>query len=188
MHRYLMLIALFAVGCGAGRVEVDAVIDEVNSGGKITDQRAGILSEVDGFHAKGSRLIPSSDEGLAKHGPARSEPVVSNPRYWNYFRVRGSDKIDVALFNYGQLLKIHGNGELSGFEVAGKDGVFKPATAKISSQMTEDGKFNVTWINLKSAQVEEPLYIRYAQGKYEMQANLINASGEKALPFQTLTP
>ena len=70
--------------------------------------------------------------------------------------------------------------------MAGNDGEFKKATARISHQITEDSKLNVSWINLKSAQVPEPLYIRYAQGKQQTPANLVNAYGEKALPFQTM--
>ena len=108
-----------------------------------------------------------------------------NPRYWNFFRVRGSSELDVALFNYGQLLEVHGGGKLNGFEIAGKDRQFKPATATIGGQITEDEKLNVTWINLKSAQVKEPWYIRYAHGAYRSKANLANGLGDKALPFQT---
>lgn len=138
------------------------------------------------FHIKDGRLIPFSDKELAKYRLARNESTASNPRFWNFFRVRGAAKIDVALDNYGQLLEVQGDGGVRGFEVAGEDRIFKPATAKISEQVTEDGKLNVTWINLESAEVKEPFYIRYAQGESEDQANLVNASGEKALPFQTL--
>jgi len=142
---------------------------------------------VEAFHVKNGRLIPFSDEELATYQAHRNKSGGSNPRYWNYLWVRGSAEIDVALFNFGQLLKVDGKGELRGFEVAGKDRKFEPAAAQISEQITEAGKLNVTWINLKSAQVPEPFYIRYAQGEQQSLANLVNASGEKALAFQTLS-
>lgn len=154
---------------------------------KIFVYTANARETVEAFHIKDSKLIPFSDEELAKHQLNPNQTGTTNPRYWNYFWVRGSDAIDVALFNYGLLLKVEGNGGLRGFEVAGKDGEFKKATAKISHQITEDSKLNVSWINLKSAQVPEPLYIRYAQGKQQTPANLVNAYGEKALPFQTMS-
>ena len=130
----------------------------------------------------GSRLVEETDQ----HSQDTSS--TSRPKYWNFFWERGASRIDVALFNFGQLLEIHGDGELRGFELAGEDRMFKPATATITSQITKDPDFesNITWINLASAEVKEPRWIRYAEGKYKTRANLVNASGEKALPFNTL--
>jgi len=65
---------------------------------------------------------------------------------------------------------------------------FKPAKATIGAQITKDEKLNVTWIKLKSAQVKEPWYIRYAHSTYRSKANLANVLGDKALPFQTVPP
>ena len=146
---------------------------------------ADFKSTIDAFHVKDRQLVPFSDGELAKHRLIRNESSITKPRFWNYLRVRGSAEIDVALFNYGQPLKVRGKGMLRGFEVAGNDRKFKPAKAKISHQITKAGELNVTWINLKSAQVKAPVYIRYAQGEYQSQANLVNASGEEAIPFQT---
>jgi len=64
--------------------------------------------------------------------------------------------------------------------------MFYPVTASIGDQNTQDDNLNVTWITLKSDQVGEPFYIRYAQGKHESQANLVNTSAEQTLPFQAL--
>ncbi|MDG2221695.1 MAG: hypothetical protein P8L85_09955 [Rubripirellula sp.] len=109
-------------------------------------------------------MIPFSDKELAKHRLGRNESAKSSPGYWDYLRVRGSAKIDVA----------------------GQDRLFKPATAEIRDPIAEDGQLNVTWIYLQSAQVGEPLYICCARGEHETQANLVHTSGEKAEPFQTL--
>jgi hypothetical protein len=128
-----------------------------------------------------SRLVKDTDQN------GQDTSSTSRPRYWNVFWVRGASRIDVAFFNYGQVLEIHGDGKLRGFELAGEDRIFKPATAKITSQITKDPKLesNITWINLASAEVKEPRWIRYAEGTYKTRANLVNVSGQKALPFNT---
>jgi hypothetical protein len=48
---------------------------------------------------------------LATHQLARNKSAGTNRRYWNDFRVRGSAEINVASFNDGQLLQVHGNDE-----------------------------------------------------------------------------
>ena len=41
----LILLVLFGVGCGGGQIDVNALVDEINTSGKITDQQAKILSK-----------------------------------------------------------------------------------------------------------------------------------------------
>lgn len=63
---------------------------------------------------------------------------------------------------------------LSGFELAGKDGIFRPAVGCIETDT----------VILVSEQVPEPAYVRYAWHNY-CHANLYGASGLPAAPFRT---
>ena len=67
------------------------------------------------------------------------------------------------------------DGELTGFEVAGADGKFQQATAKV------DGNTVVT----SSPDVAEPLYVRYGWAN-SPQCNLFNGAGLPASPFTSL--
>ena len=119
-------------------------------------------------------------------GDPAVELTDTTPRYWNYLRMRESESIDVAMFNFGHALKAQGGNELLGFEVAGEDRRFYPAQAEIGSHIIE-GDLKVTWISLNSAHVKEPYFIRYAIDSGRAQANLVNGNGEQAIPFTTLT-
>ena len=59
MKKFLILLVLFAVGCGGGKkameeskeeVDVHALVDEINSSGKITDKQAESLSKVEDLY------------------------------------------------------------------------------------------------------------------------------------------
>ncbi len=63
-------------------------------------------------------------------------------------------------------------GELTGFEVAGADGKFVPATAKIDGNTVVAG----------SPDVAEPVYVRYGWAN-SPQCNLFNGEGLPASPF-----
>lgn len=67
------------------------------------------------------------------------------------------------------------NGELTGFEVAGADGKFVPATAKI------DGMTVVA----SSPDVTEPVFVRYGWAN-SPQCNLFNGDGLPASPFTSV--
>jgi sialate O-acetylesterase len=67
------------------------------------------------------------------------------------------------------------NGELTGFEVAGTDGNFSPATAKI------DGDTVVA----QSPEVPSPVYVRYGWAN-SPQCNLFNAESLPASPFTSV--
>ncbi len=66
-------------------------------------------------------------------------------------------------------------GELQGFEIAGKDGKFVPAKAKVS------GKGEVV---VESAETPSPAFVRYAWSNTPS-ATLFNSEGLPALPFST---
>ncbi|EEI92589.1 hypothetical protein HMPREF0765_1816 [Sphingobacterium spiritivorum ATCC 33300] len=63
---------------------------------------------------------------------------------------------------------------IKGFEIAGADQHYYPATATVQGTQL--------WVSSK--QVKQPLYVRYAWGKYKP-GNLYNAEGLPASPFRT---
>jgi len=73
----------------------------------------------------------------------------------------------------GGFLQVHGD-LLSGFEIAGKDGVFYPAYGQTEENMV------ILW----SEQVKVPAYLRYAWKNY-CRPNLYGASGLPAAAFRT---
>ena len=81
-----------------------------------------------------------------------------------------------AWFDHGKGLTAKG-GEVTGFEVAGADGKFSPATAKI------DGETVVA----SSPNVATPVYVRYGWAN-SPQCNLFNGEGLPASPFTSFQP
>lgn len=84
----------------------------------------------------------------------------------------GAVRVDFSHSEGGLVAK---DGELKTFEVAGPDGKYFPATAKI------DG----TAVVLRSAEVAMPVAVRYAWANYPAGANLYNTAGLPAAPFRT---
>ncbi len=79
-------------------------------------------------------------------------------------------------FNHvGTGLKTRGGGAVKGFVIAGADGVFVPADARI------DGATVV----VSSAQVPEPKAVRYAWENNPAEANLVNSEGLPASLFRS---
>ena len=77
-------------------------------------------------------------------------------------------------FDHAEGLTTRGGGAPQGFEVAGADREYRPATAKL------DGNSVV----LSSPEVPEPRYVRY--GWQDVPAvNLYNAAGLPASPFSS---
>lgn len=67
--------------------------------------------------------------------------------------------------------------DIPGFEVAGEDHVFHPATARVDEN-------NCKLIRVKSADVPEPIAVRYAIKNYSV-PTLINCFGVPASPFRS---
>jgi sialate O-acetylesterase len=70
------------------------------------------------------------------------------------------------------------DGPLGGFEVAGTDGVFAPATARIAGET----------VVVRSDTVANPVYVRYAWAGFPKVANLYNGADLPASPFTSQTP
>jgi sialate O-acetylesterase len=76
-------------------------------------------------------------------------------------------------FDHAAGLQARGGGELTGFTIAGKDGNFVPAEAKIDGQT----------VLVSSASVAEPLAVRYAW-EDDPTCNLVNGDGLPASGFR----
>ena len=81
-----------------------------------------------------------------------------------------------AWFDAGKGLTAKG-GDVTGFEVAGADGKFSPATAKIEGET----------VVASSPDVSNPVYVRYGWAN-SPQCNLFNGEGLPASPFSSFRP
>jgi sialate O-acetylesterase len=99
-------------------------------------------------------------EKLVKDGPVYEAMLVEGSKVVVSFKEGTNDLMAVD--------------ELKGFAVAGKDGIFKLAKAKI------EGKKVVVW----SEEVVEPVRVRYAWANNPDGANLKNKNGLVGSPFQ----
>jgi sialate O-acetylesterase len=87
---------------------------------------------------------------------------------------REGDSIRIWFDNAGKTLKVRGGGTLSGFQVAGADGKYVAASARI------DG----ATVLVASPEVPNPMSVRYAWD-YNPEANLVNDLGLPASVFRT---
>ncbi len=99
--------------------------------------------------------------------------VYSGPLYRSMEKKEG--QIVLSFDHTGSGLVAKGGGELKGFTLAGADRVFHPAQAKIEGER----------IVVSSADVPEPVAVRYAWANYPLEANLYNREGLPASPFRT---
>ena len=107
--------------------------------------------------------------------PAAAEPPtaaeLSEARRWAAAKFEGGKAV-VSFTHLGGGLVAPG-GALRGFEVAGADGVFHPATARIVGATVE----------LNSPAVAAPVAVRYGWANVP-DCNLFNAAGLPASPFR----
>jgi sialate O-acetylesterase len=96
----------------------------------------------------------------------------SGPEYSGY-KVMGN-QVQIQFKYAGADLKTRDNSTLKGFEIAGKDNVFYPATAFIKGST----------VIVNSSQVVAPVAVRYDWANNPI-GNLTNHSGLPAVPFRT---
>lgn len=109
---------------------------------------------------------------LAEKQVYKRNIVASGPMY-NGFQKEGS-KIKINFLHTGSGLRTRDGKELTGFSIAGKDGVFHWAKATISDKQ----------VVVEAAEVPDPVAVRYAWADSPI-CNLINAEGLPAVPFRT---
>jgi sialate O-acetylesterase len=100
-------------------------------------------------------------EKITSDGPVYQSQIVDGNRIIITFKEGTDDLLPVD--------------ELKGFAMAGADGVYKPAQARI------DGKQVIVW----SDEIEQPVNVRYAWANNPEGANLYNRAGLPASPFET---
>jgi sialate O-acetylesterase len=104
----------------------------------------------------------------------RDTKVVSSGPLYKSMKIQGN-KIIITFTNTGSGLKVNGGGELKYFSIAGADGKFRWAKAKI------EGNQVIVW----NDELTNPVAVRYAWADNPEGANLYNREGLPASPFRT---
>src|SRR5262245_16099742 len=119
-----------------------------------------------------TNIHPTNKQEVGRRLALLAEDKGASPLYRQYTREGGAMRI---WFDHaGKGLKTRGDGPVSGFSIAGADGKYVPATAKIEG---------VT-VLVSSPDVPNPQSVRYAWD-YNPDANLINALGLPVSLFRT---
>ncbi len=135
--------------------------------GDVKDIHPGNKSEVGRRLALWALADTYGKDGVVKSGPLYQKHRVAN------------GGIEIAFDHTGGGMATRDGAVPSHFEIAGEDGVFKPAGAEISA----DGKT----ITLRSAEVPSPHQARFAWHK-TAEPNLMNREGLPAAAFHTHWP
>lgn len=106
-----------------------------------------------------------------KNDYGKSELNVQGP---TFSKAEVKDNIVTVTFASASKLRKAGGKTLQGFELAGADGVWHPAKAKIKKRS----------VILSSTKVTSPVAVRYAWSDNPEHANLSDAEGLPALPFR----
>jgi sialate O-acetylesterase len=140
-------------------------------------------------HAK-TAMVSASDLGSGIHPQNKSgygrracrvalgfvygrDVAIYGPVYESH-KVEGA-KVRVSFKHVGKGLAFRGGEKLQGFEIAGADGVYQWADAKIAGAT----------VVLTSEKVAKPVNVRYAWSRNHPWANLFNKDGLPALTFRT---
>jgi len=118
--------------------------------------------------------IATVEKQPIRSGPVYDSHKVSGRTVTVRFKQVGQGLI-VGDKKMGEPVKPAADTPLGGFELAGPDGKWRPATAKI------DGKSVI----VTSKDPAKPVSVRYAWAPRPKQANLYNQAGFPALPFNT---
>jgi len=157
------------------RVSVWSVLRESQAVAAATLPKSGLAVAIDigdreQIHPKNKQDVGRRLALIAlanEYGQKReySGPVFSAAKF------EGSTAI--VSFTHADGLAAKGGGAVTGFLLAGEDGLFHPAEAKIEG----------TTVRLSSAKVTKPVAVRYAWAAYP-ECNLVNAAGLPAVPFR----
>lgn len=117
---------------------------------------------------------------LLAQSVAYKQPVVAQGPTYKAHVVRGT-RIEVQFDHIGRGLTAHSTGagadstKVDGFAIAGRDGKFAWADARIVGNV----------VHVSSEQVRAPVSVRYAWGNSPARATLYNRNGLPAAPFRT---
>lgn len=117
-------------------------------------------------------IHPTNKQDVGRRLAMLAQGTAASPLYRQ--AAREADGIRVWFDNTGDALRTRDGGPVRGFEIAGADGKYVAASARI------DG----TTVLVSSADVANPQFVRYAWD-YNPDANLVNARGLPASLFRT---
>lgn len=136
----------------------------------------------------GSGIHPSNKSGYGRRACRVAlgfvygrDVAIYGPVYESH-KVEGA-KVRVSFKHVGKGLAFRGGEKLQGFEIAGADGAYEWADAKIDPS-TGSGQATDTVI-LSSEKVAKPVNVRYGWSRNHPWANLFNKDGLPALTFRT---
>lgn len=132
------------------------------------------LGDSNNIHPADKKTVGSRIFNLSRRLVYRDTTNISSPEF--FYLMRQGRSILVSFKNTGKGLKVSNNDEIKGFEVAGVDKKYYPATAKI----VKPNQVLVT-----SDKVEVPLSVRYAWDNCPLDANLYNSLNLPLIPFKT---
>ena len=133
------------------------------------------IGEADDIHPRNKQEVGRRLALAARAVVYKEELEYSGPVY-KASKVEGN-QIRLYFSHTGQqLVSRHGLEWLRGFSIAGADGVFHPAKARIGEDNT---------IRAFSEAVPDPKYVRYAWADNPGQLDLYNDAGLPAAPFRT---
>lgn len=114
--------------------------------------------------ALAARHVAYGEDNIAWSGPVYRQATVDGPRMVLHFDAHDG------------VLAVRGGGDAPhGFELAGADGTFHPAQARIAGDT----------VVLESAQVHAPTMARYGWSDVPVETDLVGADGLPASPFRT---
>jgi sialate O-acetylesterase len=119
-----------------------------------------------------TNIHPTNKQEVGRRLALLAQNKGASPIYRQF--TREGNAIRIWFDNAGAALKTRGGGPLTGFQIAGADGKYAPATATI------DG----ATVLVSSPDVPDPKSVRYAWD-YNPDANLVNALGLPASLFRT---
>jgi sialate O-acetylesterase len=132
------------------------------------------IGEAGDIHPRNKQDVGDRLARAARAVAYGQEVVYSGPVYRSHV-VRPDGRIAVEFDHVGGGLVARDGPDVGGFAVAGPEGRFVPARARI------EGNRVVVW----SAEVSRPTEVRYAWADNPVGANLYNAEGLPATPFRT---
>ena len=131
------------------------------------------LGEADDIHPRNKQDV-GARLALAARAVAYGEDVVHSGPVYRAHRVRDG-RIEIEFDHVGGGLLARDGPELRGFDIAGEDGRFARARARIEGDR----------VVVRSEDVPAPVAVRYAWADNPADANLYNAEGLPAAPFRT---
>ncbi len=117
-------------------------------------------------------IHPTNKQDVGRRLALLAQNKGASPLYRQF--TREGDAIRIWFNNTGKALKVRGSGPLTGFQIAGGDGKYVAAAARIEGAT----------VVVSSSEVPNPQSVRYAWD-YNPDANLINEGGLPASVFRT---